>query len=349
MVKNIQLCGILLLFVLLVGCGGETVSSQEALHVESAENSRTFFAMDTVMKLTVYGEPQILERAENRVRELDALFSVTDRESEICAVNRDGKAALSKDTAEVFAVGLELCQRTKGALDLSIYPIVQAWGFTTNDYRVPNENELLTLMSHVGYTQIAYDPESCFVALEPDMKIDLGSIAKGYTSDQLIELLRDANITSALLDLGGNIHVLGSKPDGSPWRIAIKAPAGEGNLGVLSITDCAVITSGGYERYFEEDGQTYWHIIDPSTGYPAHSGLVSVTVVGESGALCDGLSTALFVMGEDAATDLWRNSDDFEAVFVQEDGSVSITEGLESSFVLLDHYADASLSVIRRD
>ena len=138
---------------------------------------------------------------------------------------------------------------------------------------------------------------------------------------------------------------MGAKPGGSPWRVAIRDPAGEGNVGVVSVTDMAVVTSGGYERYFEQDGVCYWHILDPRTGKPARSGLASVTVVGESGLLCDGLSTALFVMGLDGALDHWRQHRDFEAVFVAEDGSVTITAGLEDNFALTQK--DRALTVAR--
>ena len=117
-------------------------------------------------------------------------------------------------------------------------------------------------------------------------------MAKGYTSNALIALLRENGVASALLNLGGNVHALGGKPDGSPWRVGIQAPQGDGYFGVLEIRDQAVITSGGYERYFERDGNTYWHILDPATGYPAKSGLLSVTIVGDDGVVCDGLSTA---------------------------------------------------------
>ena len=334
----------LILSVSLCGCDGQVKPSETA-----EQNTVTFFAMDTAMDLTSYGDAQNLEQAKGRVAELESLFSVTDESGELYEVNHNGRAILSDDTLSLLSNGLELCRRTKGALDLSICPVVRVWGFTTGNYHVPDDSELSELLSHVDYTGISLNRDTKTVTLRHGMEIDFGSIAKGYTGDQLLKLFQESGITSALLNLGGNVQALGSKPDGSPWRVAVKNPTGDGILGVLSIEDRAVITSGGYERYFESGGQIYWHIIDPATGYPAQNGLISVTVVGESGVVCDGLSTALFVMGPEAAVGLWRASDDFEAVLVLEDGSVSITEGLESTFTLTGSYADVPLTVIRHD
>ena len=147
------------------------------------------------------------------------------------------------------------------------------------------------------------------------------------------------------------MQCVGTKPDGSKWKVAIKSPfedSQSGIYGVIEAEDTAIITSGGYERYFEEDGETYWHILDPSTGRPARNGLVSVTVIGNDGLLCDGLSTALFVMGLEKAEELWRTSDDFEAVFITEEGDVYITEGVADLFSLSGEYYDAKVTVIDR-
>lgn len=298
---------------------------------------RTFFAMDTVMTLRLYqgGDEALLDAAQDRVAELEGLLSVTDENSEVYALNRDGAAAgLSPDTADLLRTALEMCGRTGGALDISTYPVLRAWGFTTGEYAVPSGEDISALLPLVDYTRVGLDGDAAF--LPPGMEIDLGSVAKGYTGDQLSRLLRENGVASALLDLGGNIQAVGAKPDGSPWRVAIRDPEGGGTVGVVSVTDQAVITSGGYERYFEQDGMRYWHILDPKTGKPARSGLASVTVVGDSGVLCDGLSTALFVMGLDRALDHWRQYQDFEAVFVSEDGSVTITAGLEGRFTPAD-------------
>ena len=166
------------------------------------------------------------------------------------------------------------------------------------------------------------------------MKIDLGGIAKGYTSARIRDIFKKNGIESGLVNLGGNVQALGTKTDGNNWRVAVQSPDDtEDYLGVLSIRDKAVITSGGYERYFEQDGVTYHHIIDPKTGYPAESGLSSVTIVSDDGTLADGLSTALFIMGKDKAESFWRaHSDKFEAVLVTDDGTIYVTEGLKGSF-----------------
>lgn len=310
----------------------------------------SFFAMDTVMELTLYGDETQLDAAQTCVETLEAALSVTREDSEIYAINHNGSGVLSAQTADLLYQSLALCSRTDGALDLSIYPVVRAWGFTTGEYRVPDPGELAALLANVDYTRILLDMPSGRVDLPVGMEIDLGSVAKGYAGDRVTELLRENGVTSALLNLGGNVQALGAKPDGSPWRVAVRDPFGSGYAGILEITDQAVVTSGGYERYFVEDGQTYWHILDPADGTPAHSGLASVTIVGSSGLVCDGLSTALFVMGLDSAAELWRASDDFEAVLITEDGRIHITEGLENAFSLSDGQADDSglLTVIRR-
>ena len=308
---------------------------------------RTFFAMDTVMNVRIYtgGHEALLDAAEDRVRELEGLLSVTDENSEIYALNRDGFAALSGDAAGLLANALDMCERTDGALDVTIYPVLRAWGFTTGEYAVPDAGAIAALLARVDYTQVALD-ETAGAAFLPDgVEVDLGSVAKGYTGDVLAGLLKVRGVESALLDLGGNIQAVGSRPDGTPWRIGVQAPEGDGYIGVVSVSDKAVVTSGGYERYFEQDGVRYWHIIDPATGAPARSGLASVTIIGDSGLLCDALSTALFVMGLDGALEHWRTHRDFEAVLIADDGSVTVTAGLENDFTLSQ--TDRTLTVAR--
>lgn len=323
----------------LTGCSAE--SSPEPVQ-------GTFFAMDTMMDFTIYGESGLINQSESLIASLESLVSVTDADSELYAINQTGSGMLTEEASSLMKQALEICRRTDGALDLSIYPIVRAWGFTTGSYQVPDEAEIQALLPLVDYRKIQYDAATGTVTLPEGMEIDLGSVAKGYAGQLAAQMLREHGVQSALLNLGGNVQTVGTKPDGSPWQIGIKDPQGEDAMMVLSVEDQAVVTSGGYERYFEQDGQTYWHIMDPSTGHPADSGLISVTIVGDEGVVCDGLSTALFVMGLEKAADLWAQSGDFEAVFVTASGEVYITEGLRDRFALTEQYADTPVSVIER-
>lgn len=289
--------------------------------------------MDTVMQATVYdGDEELLDQAEELVQELEEELSVTNPDSALSQLNRTGSAQLSPQAADLLEQALELCQLTDGALDVSIYPVLRAWGFTTGEYRVPEAEELAELLTRVDYHQVLLSQDGV-AQLPQGMELDLGAVAKGYTGDLLLEAFRQAGVTSALLSLGGNVQALGSKPDGSDWTVAIQDPEGEDYLGYLSVSDQAVVTSGGYERYFQgEDGTIYWHILDPETGCPARSGLISVTVVGSSGLFCDGMSTALFVLGEEEAVSLWRSLGEFELILVTEDGRLLLTQGLADRF-----------------
>lgn len=328
-----------LTLLLLSGCTSQTVS----------ESRKNFFAMDTIMDFTIYGQEDLLDQTESMIRSLEAEMSVTNPASEIAAINENGYGKVTGDTSDLISAALSLCQRTDGALDISVYPIVRAWGFTTDHYQVPDDASIQALLPLVDYTQIDYQQDSGDIHLPDGMEIDLGSVAKGYAGQKAADFLKENGVTSGLLSLGGNIQAIGSKPDGSPWKIGIQDPfQNESPMMVLSVTDKSVVTSGGYERYFQQDGKTYWHIMDPSTGYPAENGLVSVTIVGTDGMLCDGLSTSLFVMGLEKAADFWGSSDDFDAVFVTEDQTVYITEGLADSFALTEDYADTQVQVIRR-
>lgn len=311
------------------------------------EYTASFLAMDTVMSVTVYGEggQEAAEAAEAEIKALEKLFSVTDPQSELYAANHSGgkSVTVSDDTAALLARALELCGETEGALDVTIYPAVKAWGFTTDSYQVPSEDVLAELVKQVDFTRIELDGNR--LTVPEGMELVLGAVAKGYAADRAAEVLADRGVTCAKLELGGNIHLVGQKADGSPWGVAVRDPGGEGYMGLLQTDGGAVVTSGGYERYFEQDGITYWHILDPATGRPARSGLVSVTIVTPSGTLADALSTALFVMGKEKAEAFWRARQDFDFILIEEDGTVTVTPGLAGRFTLSEGWADHPLEV----
>lgn len=289
-----------------------------------------FFAMDTYISATVYGEgvEAAAKSAKEEILRLESLLSVTDANSDIGKINGSGGkgAEVSEETAELIGYAGEMCEKSGGSLDITMYPIVREWGFTTGEYKIPDSSTLTALLSKVDYKSIKIDGN--YIAVPQDVMIDLGAVTKGYAGDKAIRILKENGITSGLVNLGGNVQVLGRKPDGTDWSIGVQDPFGEGYFCVLNVHDKAVVTSGNYERYFEENGKSYWHIIDPADGFPADNGIVSATVIGDSGAYCDALSTALFVMGKEKAERLWRDSGDFEMILVLEDGSVVISEGV---------------------
>ena len=320
----------LLLAGVLTGCSAPAEEMQQPVE-------RSLFAMNTYMTFTAYGEDAqaALQEAEECIQQVEGLWSVTDEDSEIYQANHSGgqPVTVSEETAEIISFALEMAQRTGGALDPTIYPVLTAWGFTTDSKQVPSQQQIAQLLEQVGYDRIQINGSELTV---PDgMELDLGAVGKGYTADLVTEILRRHGVTSALISLGGNIQAIGSRPDGSDWRLGIRAPWESGNLGVLTVSDAAVVTSGGYKNYFDdEQGNIYWHILDPSTGYPADSGLQSVTIVGREGKMCDALSTALFVMGAQSAEQYWRENGGFEMLLVTDSGEILITEGIAENFTL---------------
>lgn len=289
--------------------------------------------MDTVMEVTVYGSgaADAAEEAERAIRRLEGLWSVTGENSEVSRLNRGETVELSTETADLLRRSLSLSEETGGALDPFLYPLTRLWGFTTGEYRVPSREEIDGLLEERASGSLSLEGDRASLA---GLELDFGAVAKGYAAQNAAELLRERGISSALLSLGGNVQTVGNKEDGSLWRIGVRDPQGEAGeyLGVLSVGEAAVVTSGAYQRYFEEDGVCYGHILDPETGQPAESGLASVTVVAEDGLLADGLSTALYVMGLEEAAEFWRSRDDFEAVLVDGEGKIYVTEGLRDSF-----------------
>ena len=343
--KAVMACVCLSVSLLLGGCNNikqdtttETKNTQTEEKAESNEEaSKDIFAMDTYMTVTAYGAKaqEAVDEAEAEIQRLDELLSTGNEESEIAQLNQNKSATLSEDAGYLVERALELNKETDGAFDIAIYPVMEAWGFPTQNYQVPTADTLESLLKLADASQIIYDENSRKISFGREgMKIDLGGIAKGYTSSRIMDIYKENNISSGLVNLGGNVQALGTKPDGSKWRVAVQSPDDtEDYLGILSVEDKAVITSGGYERYFEQDGKTYHHIINPKTGYPAENGLTSVTVVSEDGTLADGLSTSLFIMGKEEAIEFWKaHSEEFDIIMLTDEGKLYVTEGIQDDF-----------------
>ena len=338
-IKILITCAIIVAILLSVlGCTKEEEknSDQEPVSIE-------VYAMDTYMTLTAYGDNAngALKESEREIKKIDNLLSTGKSDSEISRLNKEKSAVVSDETFSLIKRAIEIGENVDGVFDISVYPVMREWGFTDKNYKVPNAKQLKKVLRYVDSSKISLDEETSTVTFKDEnIEIDLGGIAKGYTSDRIIEIMKDYKIEHALINLGGNVKTLGLKPDESEWRVAIVDPEDETSyIGGVSVHDKAVITSGGYQRFFEEDGKRYFHIIDLSDGFPADNGLISTTIVSDDGTLADALSTSLFIMGPEKAADYWRNhSDEFDAVLVKDDGTVLVTEGLKDSYFAEKEY-----------
>lgn len=332
-----------LLAVSAAGCG--------TMDPDEAQESIQVIAMDTAMIFTAYGvnSTKADYAAEEEVYRLEAMLSRTDEESPVAQLNSQGTAEVDGELWALMETAMDYTAATGGAFDITVAPVTVAWGFTTDSFQVPTQAELDSLLPLVGTDHIhnlgGNGDGTVTVELDPGTQIDLGGIGKGYASDRVAAIFREYEIPRGLVQLGGSVLAIGDRPDGAAWVVGIKDPRDPDNANafaaVLNLTDAYAVTSGSYQRYFEQDGETYHHIIDPATGYPADSGLTSVTVVADSadgnGTMCDALSTALFVMGEEKALDFWRSGQyDFQLVLVTEDGRVVVTEGLTDVLTEID-------------
>ena len=276
-------------------------------------SEKTVFAMDTVMSISIYGDftDEIIEI----INDYERIFSPTRSDSVLSSINR-GEDVHDDVFDNVLESATALSAATGGAFDPTLGNLIDVWSRGS----VPSISDIDKALATSGADKI-----------NNGAKLNLSAIAKGALSDAIYQKLCENEIKSAILSLGGNVLAFGEKPDGAPWTVGLRNPKGdaESYLGTISVRDKFVVSSGDYERYFEQDGVRYHHILDPNTGYPARNDLHAVTVIAENGALADAYSTALFVMGCEQALDFWRESGEFEAVFVLDD-KVIVTDGIEN-------------------
>jgi FAD:protein FMN transferase len=296
--------------------------------------------MNTVMTHRAFGkhaEESLRAVGEEAVR-LEELLSYFKPVSEISRINRSaGKKCerLSGDTYEVLSRAIEFSSYCQGLFDVTIGPLVTLWSNSKDTFKPPEESRIKQILPLVDYTNLLLDPLEKTAGLKRiGQSIDLGGIGKGYAGDKFLEIFKEHDVSSAFTNIGGNVVTLGVKPDGSPWRVGIQHPRQENSLmGLVSVADKAVVTSGDYQRYFiGSNGKRYHHILDPSTGYPAKSGLASVTIVSDSSMAADALSTILFVAGMEKGLELLRRFSGAEAIFVDMDLQVHVTAGLKECF-----------------
>ncbi len=301
------------------GCGN--FSSRESLKT-------TGFYFDTVISITLYegGSKEVLDACMKLAEYYDALLSPNIEGSDIWKINHSlGQAVeVKEDTLTVLKTALSYAQLSDGLVDPSIGSLSSLWNFGSgNEKIVPTTEEISDALSHVDYKSIIIEGNHVTVT-DPEAQIDLGFIAKGFIGDQMKEFLISKGVSSALINLGGNVVTLGSRPDGAPFCIGIQKPfanAGTAAL-TLDLSDISVVSSGNYERYFEKDGVYYHHILSPKTGFPAETGLSQVTILSPRSIDADALSTLCFLLGYENASVLLKDYPDLQAVFITANGEI---------------------------
>ena len=304
--------------------------------------STSFTAMNTYMTVKSYGRGAAAanQLVQREVERLEGILSTTIEGSDVYKINNSDvevsvKIPVRVETACLIERGAEFYKITGAAFNPALYPVIREWGFTTGEYKVPSDEKIRELLQYTDFSTVVESTQSIF--RPAGLQLDFGAIGKGYAGDRAIEILRETGVKSALLDFGGNIQVLGSKPDGSDWTVGIKNPWGGQPVAAVKLRDACMITSGGYERFFTgEDGKKYIHIFDSKTGRPVENDLESVTIICREGIYGDALSTSLFVMGLDKAIDFWKSRNrDFDFVIITKDKSIVYTAALEKSISIL--------------
>ena len=308
---------------------------------ENASVSDTAFLLDTTVTITIYGtrSTDLLDECFDEIRRLENLLSTAVEGSDIQRINDAAGGAfitVSSETLHVLKRAQEISALTGGAFDITVGPLVNLWNIRGSTGTVPDEAQISAAQSLVGYENLEISGNSVRLA-RAGMCIDLGAIAKGYIGQQIRELLLREGAEHALIDLGGNILAVGGHTDGSPFRIGIQDPFRPTGTAcaAVSAADTCVVTAGDYERYFESGGVRYHHILDPETGAPARSGLSGVTIVASDCELADALSTAVFILGAEDGLPLIESLEGIECVLIADDGTVTVSSGLEDLFELL--------------
>lgn len=332
-IKKIVMTFVLLMSItIFVGCNK---NSKEPL-------KRTEMFMGTVVSITLYdgGDEKVLDKAFARVKEIEDAVSINKEGTELDKVNSEaGKTAVkvSDDTYEIVKKGLEYSKLSDGAFDITIGPIVKLWSIGLPEANVPTKESIDKTLSLVDYKNVELnDIEKTIYLKEKDMKIDLGGIAKGYAADEVVEVLKENGINSAIVDLGGNLYTLGKKASGEEWKIGIQNPFDKRGeiIGLIKTSDESIVTSGIYERFIEQDGVKYHHILSPFTGYPYDTNIAGVSIVTKNSIDADALSTSVFAKGLEGGLDFVEGIDGVEAIFVTKENGVYVTSGLKNTFEL---------------
>ena len=305
--------------------------------------TKSDFLLGTVVNITIYDkqDESIINKALDRIRAIESKMTINNADtSEIIALNQAaGTSAVkvSTDTFDVLERGKYYSELSKGRFDITVGPIVKLWNIGTEEAAVPDPQVLLEKIKLIDFNKLQLDRSTLTAKLdEPGMQVDLGAIAKGYAADEVAKILKDNGVQNAIINLGGNVLTIGGNLKGAPWRIGIQDPFNPRGefLGIINITDQTVVTSGTYERYFEENGKRYHHILDPRTGYPADNDIASVSIITDSSMDGDGNSTSVLLLGLEEGMKFIESQKNIEAIFITYDKKVYITSGLKDNFVV---------------
>lgn len=315
MKKNISLFAFLLLLIcILSGCASKPIS-------------KTGLYFDTVISITLYNQSDtpLMEECFSLAEKYENLLSKTKENSEVSQINasKGRPVTVSDETAYLLEKALEYARLSQGLVDPSIGSLSNLWDFQSDNPSPPSPTEISNALSSVNYENILLEGNTVTL-LDPSIHIDLGFIAKGYIADQMKSYLIDQGVTSGVINLGGNVLTIGSKPDGSPYQIGIQKPfeASGTPAKVLSITDRSVVSSGIYERYFEYEDVLYHHILDTRSGYPVNNDLLAVTILSDSSLEGDALSTLCFSLGFEKGKQLIESLNNVEAIFITTDNAI---------------------------
>jgi thiamine biosynthesis lipoprotein len=293
---------------------------------------QTRFMMDTYVTIYAVGPRKItagaIDRALDRMQEVDTKFNSRNPKSPIYEFNHDGKPISDQEIVSVATMALQIAKESDGAFDITVAPLIELWGFYGDAPHLPTDQEIAACLHRVGYHYLSLTDRK-LRKTKDDVEIDLGGIAKGYGVGQAVKVLKELGVTSAVIDAGGDVYAMGKRGD-RPWKVGIKDPrGGEDLLGYLEVEDLAVMGSGDYERFFEKDGKRYHHIFNPKTGYPAE-GLRGSTLIYPDPTAADAWNTAIFVLGPEKGLELVEKTPGMEAIMVTTSGKIIYSSGLKN-------------------
>lgn len=327
--KTISIITIAILILsLTVGCSSTNSESDDSKSRKDAE----VFALDTVLSFSVWDtDDAVLNEAVNLCYKYDKLLSKSVEKSDIYKLNHSNGNPVIVDDETVYLIkkAVEYSKMSDGSFDVTIMPVKELWDFKSENPKIPSNEALLAELKKVDYNNIVIKGNE--ITLKNNAQIDLGGIAKGYIADKIKEYLTQNGVKKAIINLGGNVLMLGQKNSESLWTVGIQHPDKDRNesLGTVKVKDKSVVTSGVYERYFEIDGKMYHHLLNPFDGKPANNGVASVTIISDSSLQGDVLSTTCFVLGYEKGIKLIESIDSAEAIYIFDDLSIKTSSGID--------------------